>query len=353
MRHPEIEEFVVDTGRLRTHVRAAGSEGAPAVLLLHGNVASSRYYEGLMGALSPAWRLVAPDLRGYGLSAVAPVDATNGLGDFSQDVLSLVAALGLEEDNPLHVIGWSLGGGVAMQLAMDAPEKIASLTLLAPMSPFGFGGTRSVDGRPHWEDFAGSGGGTANPDLVARLAGGDRSAEAPTSPRAVMHALYVHSASAILAEDEEDYVDGMLQTAIGDHNYPGDSRPSPNWPFVAPGTHGVVNAISPAYCNLAGFAEIGPRPPVLWIRGEDDMIVSDHSFSELGHLGSLGLVPGWPGEEAYPAQPMVSQTRYVLDRYRQAGGTYREEVFASCGHSPHIEHPGEVAQLIQAFLRTS
>ena len=353
MRHPEIEEFVVETGRLRTHVRAAGPEGAPAVLLLHGNVASSRYYEDLMMALSSAWRLVAPDLRGYGLSAVAPVDATKGLGDFSQDALALVSTLGLGGGGPLHVMGWSLGGGVAMQMAIDAPEKIASLTLLAPMSPFGFGGTRSVDGRPHWGDFAGSGGGTANPDLVARLGSGDRSGEAPTSPRAVMRALYVHSPSTIPAEDEEDYLDGMLQTAIGDYNYPGDSRPSSNWPFVAPGTHGVVNAISPAYCNLAGFADIDPRPPVLWIRGEDDMIVSDHSFSELGHLGSLGLVPGWPGEDVYPPQPMVSQTRHVLDRYRQAGGTYREEVFSSCGHSPHIEHPDEVAQLMRAFLRAS
>ena len=43
MRHSEIEEFDVETGRLRTHVRAAGREGAPTVILLHGNVASSRY----------------------------------------------------------------------------------------------------------------------------------------------------------------------------------------------------------------------------------------------------------------------------------------------------------------------
>lgn len=353
MRHSEIKEFDVETGRLRTHVRVAGPVGAPTVILLHGNVASSRYYEGLMVTLAPGLRLIAPDLRGFGLSAVAPVNALNGVGDFSQDLLALFTALGLEDGNPLHVIGWSLGGGVAMQLAIDEPERVASLTLLAPMSPFGFGGTRSVDGRPHWEDFAGSGGGTANADLVGRLASGDRSAEAPTSPRAVMQALYVHSPTAIPAEDEEDYLDGMLQTAIGDYNYPGDSSPSPNWPFVAPGAHGVVNAISPAYCNLSVFAEIDPRPPVLWIRGEDDMIVSDHSFSELGHLGSLGLVPGWPGEETYPPQPMVSQTRYVLDRYRQAGGTYREEVFAGCGHSPHIEHPRAVAEMIEAFVRTA
>ena len=353
MRHPEIEEFVVETGRLRTHVRAAGHEGAPTVVLLHGNVASGRYYEGLMASLSPGLRLVAPDLRGYGLSEAAPVDATNGLGDFSQDVLSLFAALGLDGGDPLHVVGWSLGGGVAMQLALDAPDRVASLSLLAPMSPFGFGGTRSVEGRPHWDDFAGSGGGTANPDLVARLGAGDRSGEVPTSPRALMRALYVHSATSIPAEDEEDYLDGMLQTAIGDHNYPGDSVPSPNWPYVAPGTHGVVNAISPAYCNLGAFAEIDPRPPVLWIRGHEDMIVSDHSFSELGHLGSLGLVPGWPGEDVYPAQPMVSQTRHVLDRYREAGGTYREEVFASCGHSPHLEYPRQVAELIESFVHTS
>ena len=47
---------------------------------------------------------------------------------------------------------------------------LATLTLLAPMSPFGFGGTRDAEGTPCYADFAGSGGGTAAPDFVKRVA---------------------------------------------------------------------------------------------------------------------------------------------------------------------------------------
>ena len=52
------------------------------------------------------------------------------------------------------------------------------------------------------------------------------------------------------------------------------------------------------------------------------------------------MVPGWPGEQERPVQPMVSQTRYLLDGYRAAGGTYREVVM-DAGHSPFLERPEE------------
>ena len=66
------------------------------------------------------------------------------------------------------------------------------------------------------------------------------------------------------------------------------------------------NAISPKYCNLEDFALVQPGSPVLWVRGEDDAIVSDTSLLDFGYLGQLDFVPGWPGAGAYPPQPMVS-----------------------------------------------
>ena len=48
--------------------------------------------------------------------------------------------------------------------------------------------------------------------------------------------------------------------------------------------------------------------------------MSDASLVDLGRLGALGAVPGWPGPEVFPAQPMVTQMRALLDRYRVAGG---------------------------------
>ena len=92
------------------------------------------------------------------------------------------------------------------------------------------------------------------------------------------------------------------------------------------------------------------KPPVLWIRGTDDLIVSDTSFFDLNFLGQLGAIPGWPGAEVAPPQPMIAQTRRVLDTYTAQGGHYRELVLADCGHSPHLEHPDAVHEALLAHL---
>jgi pimeloyl-ACP methyl ester carboxylesterase len=140
-------------------------------------------------------------------------------------------------------------------------------------------------------------------------------------------------------EREEVYVAEVLTTSVEPGGYPGDLATSPHWPGVGPGKLGVNNAFSPAYCNVSAFAAIEPRPPVLWIRGADDQVISDTSMFDLGHLGKLGAVPGWPGDDAYPPQPMIGQLRAVLDAYRAAGGSYREVVLPGVGHSPHVEAP--------------
>lgn len=88
---------------------------------------------------------------------------------------------------------------------------------------------------------------------------------------------------------------------------------------------------------------VAVKPPITWVRGDADAIVSDTSLFDLAYLGSLGLVPGWPGEQECPPQPMVGQTRAVLERYAAAGGAYREIVYPECGHSPHVERPSEFA----------
>jgi pimeloyl-ACP methyl ester carboxylesterase len=125
---------------------------------------------------------------------------------------------------------------------------------------------------------------------------------------------------------------------------------SENWPGVAPGTRGMNNAISPKYCNLEGFGLVEQGPPVLWIRGDSDAIVSDTSMLDFGTLGKDDAVPGWPGEEIFPPQPMVSQIRAVLDAYEAHDGTYREEVIPDCGHTPHVEKPEEFRRLLFDFL---
>ncbi|MBA2376672.1 MAG: alpha/beta hydrolase [Actinomycetota bacterium] len=337
----------VATPRLETHFLSSGPEDAEAVILLHGNASSSRFFEETMAAMDDKYRALAPDMRGFGDSETKPLDATKGVGDFSEDLRAFIEALGLGK---VHLVGWSAGGSVTMRYAMDYPDSVASITLIAPMSPYGFGGTKDISGTPCHPDFAGSGGGTANPDFVKRLSEGDRSDEDANSPRNVMNAFYFKPPFRAEPEREEACLTSVLSTKVVDGNYPGDMTASENWPTVAPGAKGMNNAISPKYCDLSAFAGIHPKPDVLWVRGADDQIVSDASFLDFGTLGRLGFVPEWPGEEVFPPQPMVSQTRAVLEAYKANGGNYREEVLEDCGHSPHVEKPEEFRRMLSGFL---
>jgi len=155
------------------------------------------------------------------------------------------------------------------------------------------------------------------------------------------------------APDEDELIDEVLLTAINDGAYPGDSTPSTLWPMVGPGTAGVNNAMSPKWCNTSGFAAIGRKVPVIWVRGDEDQVVSDASLFDFGTLGKIGAVPGWPGDEEYPSQPAVSQMRAVLDRYAAAGGHYREVVLEGCGHGPVVERSADVAALIQEQVESA
>jgi pimeloyl-ACP methyl ester carboxylesterase len=334
-----VTSSTIRTSRVATHVLTSGPRDAKTtVLLIHGNCSSSRFYEHMMANLPSNIRAIAPDLRGFGRTESAPIDATRGMRDFSDDLAALLRSPELGVSGPVHVVGWSVGGGVAMQLAIDHGDLVKNIVLEASMSPFGFGGSRP-DGRPCFDDFAGSGGGTANPDFVKRLAAKDASSDADTSPRKVMNSFYYKPPFRVDQEREDMYVAEMLAMAVDDDHYPGDMTTSSNWPGVAPGKRGMNNSFSPAYCNLSGFSNIDPSHDVLWIRGDSDQIVSDTSFFDFAFLGQVGAIPGWPGADVMPAQPMIAQLRMVLDAYKARGGNYRELVLKDVGHSPHIEAP--------------
>ncbi len=340
-----VQGRAVSTPRLNVHARFAGEEEGFPVVFVHGNCSSSAFFERILGRLPRGLRAIAPDQRGFGDTEPKPIDATRGMRDFSDDLVSLLDALELPR---AIFVAHSAGAGSVMQLTIDHPERVTGLVLEAPMSPYGFGGTRDAAGTPCWPDFAGSGGGTASAEFAERLAAKDRSLQSPHSPRNVMSTFYVKPP--FVPEDEEALLDSVLATQVSAQHYPGPTVSSPNWPGVAPGTTGMNNAFSPRYFNVSGFAEVDPRPDVLWVRGADDQICSDTSLFDLGYLGQLGAVPGWPGETVYPPQPMVSQMRAVLDRYAMRGGRFREVVLADTGHSPHLERPEEFERLVFPFL---
>lgn len=344
---PGISQHTIHTSRLEMAYLLAG-EGAEPLVLVHGNCSSSHFFQDFMLALAATGRytIYAPDMRGYGLSETLPTDGSRGVRDYSDDLAALVKVLDLPA---FHLLGWSLGGNIVIQYTIDYPQLVKSLTLQATGSPFGFGGTKDAEGTPTWPDFAGSGGGTINADFAQRLGNADRGSD-PSSPRTVMNTFYFKPPFRVSPEREEMLVTALLTTQITPGNYDTDMLPSTNWPMVAPGTRGVNNALSPKYLNQGELADIPRKPPILWVHGADDQIVSDTSLFEFGYLGQIGAIPGWPGVEIYPPQPMKAQIRTVLTRYQENGGSVQEVVFADCGHSPHLEKQAEMLQTFIAFI---
>ena len=162
----------VTTARLTTRVLFSGPDDGIPVLLIHGNFSNATWWEETIVALPPKFRGIAPDQRGYGgADPAAKIDATRGMRDFVDDSLALMDHLGHDR---FHLVGNSLGGLVVWWMMADAPERLLSATLAGPGSPYGFGGTKDASGTPTTPDYAGSGGGLINPDLVRSLLDGDR-----------------------------------------------------------------------------------------------------------------------------------------------------------------------------------
>lgn len=294
-----------------------------------------------MLGLPPQYRALAPDQRGYGLSdATATIDATRGCGDWVDDLAALADHLQLDR---FHLVAHSLGGCVAWGALGKWPERLLSATLIAPGPPCGFGGTHGLRGKLNFPDGAGSGAGLVNPAFARRLQDGDRNdPDNPFSPRTVMNRLYWKPP--FQPPREEQLLTAMLQVHVGEGQYPGDMTASPNWPGVAPGRAGPVNALSPRYNQhvLDQLLTATEKPPLLWIHGSDDAIVSNTSMSDPGYQGQLGFRPNWPGEETFPSQPLLSQVQHALDEYEQRGGRVRRMELTDVGHTPYLERPVEV-----------
>jgi 3-oxoadipate enol-lactonase len=108
-----------------TTVTVRGDRG-PAVVLVHSLGLDRRMWDPVLDRLARGRRVFAYDLRGHGAAADAPVPFS--MADTGADLLAVLDACGLET---AHVAGLSMGGAVAQTAAVAAPERFASLTLMA------------------------------------------------------------------------------------------------------------------------------------------------------------------------------------------------------------------------------
>lgn len=94
-----------------------------SIVLIHGGLLDSRMWEGQFKAFSPRYNVIRYDIRGYGRSALPK-------GNYShvKDLQGLLKFLGIDQ---AHIIGLSLGGTIAIDFALDFPEKVLSLILVS------------------------------------------------------------------------------------------------------------------------------------------------------------------------------------------------------------------------------
>ncbi|MFY9512819.1 MAG: alpha/beta hydrolase [Rubrivivax sp.] len=119
-----------DVDGLRLHARAGGRPGAPPLLLVHGFPQSHVLWQRVAQALAPHFRLVLPDLRGYGRSGKPrgePDHANYSKRRMAADLVGLMQQLGHER---FFVAGHDRGGRVAHRLALDHPAAVAGLCVI-------------------------------------------------------------------------------------------------------------------------------------------------------------------------------------------------------------------------------
>lgn len=110
-------------GRVRIHYREAGS--GPPVVLLHGLGSSGRDWEYQLPAFAERYRVIVPDLRGAGES-----DKPRGpyrIADYAEDTWALLDKLGVGR---VSLVGLSMGGATAFEMAATRPERVAKLAVV-------------------------------------------------------------------------------------------------------------------------------------------------------------------------------------------------------------------------------
>ncbi|TDL51096.1 alpha/beta hydrolase [Paenibacillus dendritiformis] len=271
--------------------------GEEVLLLIHGNMNSSYHWDVALERLDPRYKLYAIDLRGFGISTYhQPIRA---LRDFADDVKLFCRELGLDR---FAVMGWSTGGGVAMELAADWPEAVTKLILLASVSTRGY---------PFHED--GGSGLQERSRRIASYAG----IEALARNRLIAEAI---------ARSDRAFLKRLYEAVIYDKNRPEEARYEAYLDDMLTqrnlmDVYHALNTFNVSVFDNEAAAGSGAvrriAAPTLVLRGDRDMVISEamaaETFADLGEIA-----------------------RFVP--------------LKDCGHSPLVDDPAQLLRAVEAFL---
>ena len=147
----------------------------------------------------------------------------------------------------------------------------------------------------------------------------DRGLDNPVSPRNVLRQFYVKPP--FIYAREEELVSSMLSLRVGEDWYPGDAVPSVNWPAVAPGTKGIVNAFSRKYFDASGRK----------LERTERLDIPGSSFRKegLGKDVTDKFLAGLPGIQKEGCDGLITSARWVVHKMPAHVRTVCLEFFGS------------------------
>ena len=267
----------------RVCFRLTGS--GPLIVLIHGITGRSDQWVPVMEALGDRYTLLAPDLLGHGESAKPRGDYS--LGAYASGIRDLLIALNAE---PATIVGHSLGGGIAMQLAYQFPERCNRLVLMSS-------GGIAQDVHPLLR--------------AASLPGSEIVLPLITNERILRLGQAVGRALGVIG------LQAGADIAEGARGYASLSDREARAAFI----HTIRAVIDPMGQRISGLDRLylAEALPSLIVWGENDPIIPSHH-----------------GEMAHDAMPES-----------------RLELIEGAGHFPQVTHSAKVARLLSDFMQTT
>ena len=273
--------------RIRYHLRHWGSEDAPKIFMLHGWMDVGASFQFVVDALQKDWHVIAPDWRGYGLTDWPEADCY-WFPDYLADFDAIAGAL--SPDEPINLVGHSMGGNVAMLYAGVRPDRV---TRLINLEGFGLPGNAPEEAPERYAKWLAE---LRDPPTMRAYA--NREAVAArlrkTNPR--------------LTAERADFLAGHWAVERG-----------AEWHICGDPSHKISNP------QLYRVAEImscwrNITAPVLWLNGEESVLRENltnlPNYAErLGNIKNLKLIN-----------------------------------IEAAGHMLHHDQPERIAELIETFL---
>ncbi|MBO2532159.1 MAG: alpha/beta hydrolase [Thermoactinomycetaceae bacterium] len=271
--------------------------GERALVLIHGNMTSSAHWDLVLERIDERFKVYAVDLRGFGLSTYRrPVES---LRDFAADVKEWIDALGL---NRYSVMGWSMGGGVAMHLAADRPEQVEKLILLASVSTRGYSFYETDDkGQP----------------TGRRLRTKEEIAADPGKTLPILRAL---------KRRDKEFLRKLWETLIYTHRRPDPDR---------------YEAYLEDMLTQRNLAEV--------YHALNTFNISDRHNGLVGGTGEAKRIVA-PTLVLWGDRDRVVPERMALEIVEDIGPGARPVGLTDCGHSPLVDDPDQLLDRVTQFL---